>query len=71
MNDTKQIPDVVGLIIEYESGLLSDKQILNLFACLIRSGTVWSLQGHYGRTASALIQDGWISQTGKILKKVY
>lgn len=62
---------IVDYIIDYEQGQLSDKKTLQLFANLIKSGQVWSLQGHYGRTASALIQDGWISKQGQILKKVY
>lgn len=61
----------VDMIIAYESGELSDRDTIKLFADLIKSGQVWSLQGHYGRTGSALIQDNWISKTGKINKEKF
>ena len=59
----------VNDIIDYEEGKLNDAQTLKLFSSLVRSGAVWSLQGHYGRTASALIQDGWIDSDGAITEK--
>jgi|TARA_R100000482_G_scaffold109075_1_gene51338 hypothetical protein len=59
----------VNDIIDYEQGKLNDAQTLKLFSSLVRSGAVWSLQGHYGRTASALIQDGWIDSDGCITEK--
>ena len=59
----------VNDIINYEEGKLNDTQTLKLFSSLIRSGAVWSLQGHYGRTASAMIQDGWIDSDGAITEK--
>jgi hypothetical protein len=58
-------------IIKYEEGRLNDAQTLRLFSNLIRSGEVWGLQGHYGRTASAMIQDGWISRSGELQDKCY
>jgi hypothetical protein len=61
--------DVVGNIIEYENGELSDAGTLKLFAYLISTGKIWSLQGHFSRTASALIEDGFISRTGKLTEK--
>ena len=41
-----------------------------MFSEMVRSGTAWSLQGHYGRTASALIEDGWLNREGDILKEL-
>ena len=57
------------MIIDYENGQLSDAKTLELFGELIKTGLVWSLQGCYGRTASALIEDGLISKTGQITEK--
>lgn len=42
----------------YEDGDLGEDETVELFQDLIDSGLVWRLQGHYGRTASALIEDG-------------
>lgn len=50
--------DQVSKIIAYESGELSDAETIELFQELINSGLAWSLQGHYGRTAKALIEAG-------------
>ena len=49
-------------IMRFECGLLDDTGVLELFAELISSGTAWKLQGSYGRTASALISSGYISE---------
>lgn len=57
---TKQKPDVVGLIIAYEEGQLNREETVALFQQLVDSGMAWSLQGHYGRTATALIEQGLI-----------
>ena len=46
-------------IIMYESGDLTDSQTHQLFQHLIDSGLVYMLQGHYGRTAEALIDAGF------------
>ena len=61
--------DVVGYIIAYENGELTERKILDLFSELIRTGQAWSLQGHYGRTAQALISDNWINNKGEINSK--
>lgn len=52
--------DVTTSIIEYESGMLSQKDMLKLFQELVKSGDAWRLQGHYGRTAMALLKQGMI-----------
>lgn len=51
-----------GAIIAYESGELDDDGVIELFQYLIDSGLAWQLQGHYGRTAIALIREGACSQ---------
>jgi hypothetical protein len=53
-------------IIAYEQGELSDQEVVYLFADLVRSGMAWSLQGSYGRTATALINEGWIDREGNV-----
>ena len=50
--------DVIGAIEAYEFGLLDDDETVILFQSLIDSGLAWQLQGSYGRTAVALIEDG-------------
>lgn len=53
--------DVVGFMMSYEMGECSDTQMIEGFQELLNSGIVWRLQGHYGRTARALLEDGLIS----------
>lgn len=56
------IETVVNNLIEYENGMLEDDEIIALFQYLVDSGTVWNLQGHYGRTATALIDAGYVKK---------
>jgi len=65
------IKNFVGDMLDYESGNLSDLQILELFAHLIKTGLVWSLQGSYGRTGKAFIAEGFISDEGVITQHAY
>jgi hypothetical protein len=57
---------LVDNIIAYEQGELNDQEVVCLFADLVRSGMAWSLQGSYGRTANALIKEGWIDREGNV-----
>ena len=50
--------DRVHKIISYESGTMSDDDMVSFFQELIDDGSAWRLQGHYGRTAKALIDSG-------------
>ncbi len=51
----------IDKIISYENGELDDEEIISLFQEMIDDGSVWQLQGHYGRTAHALIEAGHCS----------
>ena len=57
---------LVDNIIAYEQGELNDQEVVCLVADLVRSGMAWSLQGSYGRTANALIKEGWIDREGNV-----
>jgi hypothetical protein len=52
---------VLDAIMDYESGQLTDDEVIDLFQRLVDSGLAWRLQGHYGRTAEALIDSGYVS----------
>lgn len=56
-------------IMNYESGDLTDMETLQLFSTLVKTGYAWKLQGHYGRTAYALISDGWMNKDGSLTDK--
>jgi hypothetical protein len=53
--------DQIDKIMAYESGELDEGEMLELFQELVESGLAWKLQGHYGRTANLLIENGYIS----------
>ena len=57
-------------LLEYEAGELEDEDTLELFACLVRTGMAWTLQGHYGRTAKDFIDGGWLDTDGNILREL-
>lgn len=46
----------------------SEKQVLQAWAFLIKTGMAWTLQGWFGRTAKDFIDAGIISKKGKILR---
>ena len=58
--------DIVNSIIEFESGEMDGQDTIEFFAELISSGTCWSLQGSYGRSAMSLIESGLVSDKGVI-----
>lgn len=62
--------DLVGHIMDFESGELSARGTLDLFSELIKTGQAWQLQGSYGRAANQLILDGWIDKNGEILRSL-
>jgi len=50
--------DLTSQIIAYEQGELDSHAIVDLFQYLIDTGLAWRLQGHYGRQAISLIEQG-------------
>lgn len=58
--------NLVGKIMDYESGQLGARETIELFSALIADGTVWELQGSYGRMAASLIENGWLLPDGTI-----
>lgn len=47
-------------LLAYEIGELSNEEFVQLFQKLVNSGLAWKLQGAYGRTAQALLDNGII-----------
>ena len=56
--------NTVDAIGRYESGQMEEEEQVEFFQHLVDTGVVWSLQGHYGRTASWMINEGLV-QVGK------
>lgn len=63
---TPKIFDTVGMIVDYEAGEMDLEQIVNFFSHLVKCGMAWTLQGHYGRTAKALIDNGYLTESGEV-----
>jgi hypothetical protein len=57
--------DLLGFMIDWENGELSDEDEIRLFAHLIKTGMAWQLQGCYGRRAADLLKYAWA--TGEIV----
>jgi hypothetical protein len=57
--------DAILLIEDSESHEI--EEYLEAWATLLRSGTVWRLQGFYQRGIRRLVEDGLISPDGKVL----
>ena len=55
---------IAARIIDYEMGDLPEEEARQLFQELIDNGMAWTLQGHYGRTANALITAGICHPSG-------
>ena len=56
------MPDLTAAIIAYEQRELDHEETVALFQKLVDTGLAWSLQGHYGRTAMALIRAGVVTE---------
>ncbi len=56
----------LDFIMDYEGGTLKNEAALvRGFQELINTGLAWQLQGHYGRTAKALIDAGLCTAGGR------
>ena len=59
---SKAIVDTsLSKIMAYESGQMPDDEVVGFFQELVDSGVAWTLSGHYGRTATALIEQGLVT----------
>ena len=66
MVDAKMKTDVVGKIIDFETGAMETKEeVIEFFQELIDTGLAWTLQGSYGRMAKTLIEEGYCHQKGE------
>jgi hypothetical protein len=63
----RQTKDFLDQIMEYESGELNDKGIIEMFSGMVKDGTVWLLQGSYRRTAEVFIFNKILDKQGNIL----
>jgi hypothetical protein len=63
----KNYISLVDKIIAFENGDMDTNQVLEFFGELIKTGLAWNLQGSYGRTAVALIDEGFLDKNGNIL----
>jgi hypothetical protein len=52
--------DTLSFIMAYETGMASEDDIIEGFTSLIKTGVINGLQGHYQRTAMALVAAGYI-----------
>ena len=56
----------INYIMGYECGDLNDREMLELFSHLVKNKMAWTLQGHYGRTANHLINEGYLLENGDL-----
>lgn len=61
MSESK-VYDRTSAIIAYETGELDLDGVVELFQHLVDTGLAWQLQGSYGRTAVALIEEGLVTK---------
>ena len=61
MKNQNEIENLVGKIVAYEEGGMSNSEYVAFFQELVNTGLAWKLQGHYGRTANLLIEEGELS----------
>ena len=52
-------------IMAFESGEMTEEEVLEFFQDLVDTGMAWTLQGSYGRLAAHLIETGLITNSAK------
>jgi hypothetical protein len=58
--------DQVSFIVAFENGELSNLEVVDGFAELLKTGLCWQLQGFYGRTAMSIINAGYLNRDGSL-----
>jgi hypothetical protein len=48
-------------LMEFENGMLTFEEVVELFQRLVDTGLAWRLQGFYGRAAMDLIKGGYVN----------
>lgn len=61
--------DACGTIEGFTNPNPSAREVLEAWASLIKTGACWGLQGFYGRGASSMIEQGYITKDGKITEE--
>jgi len=54
--------NIIGRIMEYEEGSMDPDEVVGFFEELVDTGMINHLQGHYHRTAMAMIRQGLLWQ---------
>jgi len=49
-------------IVDYENGDMDWDRLVDFFQGLVDTGMAWTLQGHYGRMAQSLIDEGYVEK---------
>ena len=49
----------------------TNEELMEAWAYLIKTGDCWNLQGFYGREATRLIQQGFVSKEGEVNWDLY
>ena len=53
---------------KYKAGILRGQEVLELFSYLLKTGRVWDLE--FGKFAGNLIDRGYLSESGAILRGI-
>ncbi|MFG2923912.1 hypothetical protein ACGFYA_20715 [Streptomyces sp. NPDC048305] len=61
-----RMKDIAIDLMSFEGGELDQRETLELFATLVKSGLAWTLQGNYGRAANELIHAGYLTRDGRV-----